>query len=168
MPGVEYSPNEFGRYGGGYVDFSDADASGTGFALPAGVPTQLTRSLLSSSANTRLNRPFNGHQFWDNTAKLIRGRALYDIVATSMFVRVIPDKLGGVLRIAIQAGAIEVGGKNMAITAPVGSEESIRADFIFPVRNMLLTNGGKIILTATVPMTLVEFSPEFYPLGYEA
>ena len=159
----------FSEYGGGFVDFTDNDfAAGNKTVLPVGTPWQLNRNLTASGANVRLNRPFAGHQFWDNDAKLIRGRALYDIVMMSMAIRVVPDQLGGVLRVAIQAGAIEVGGKNMAITAPVGTMESIRADFIFPVRNSLLANGGKVMLTSNVPMTVIETSPEFYAMGYEA
>jgi len=159
----------FTEYGGGFVDYTDLDfAAGIKTILPVGQPYQLARNLSASGANVRLNRPFAGHEFWDNTAKVIRGRALYDLMMMSMAVRVVPDQLGGVLRVAIQAGAIEVGGKNMAITAPVGAVEAIRADFIFPVRNSLLTNGGKIMLTSNVPMTVIETSPEFYAIGYEA
>jgi hypothetical protein len=163
------SDPSFTEYGGGFVDYTDNDfAAGTRSILPVNTPWQLTRDLTATGANVRLNRPFAGHQFWDNTAKVIRGRALYDLVMMSMAIRVIPDQLGGVLRVAIVAGAIEIGGKNMAITAPVGSMESIRADFIFPVRNALFTNGGKIMLTSNVPMALIETSPEFYAIGYEA
>lgn len=159
----------FTEYGGGFVDYTDLDfATGIKTILPVGQPYQLARNLSATGANVRLNRPFAGHEFWDNSAKVIRGRALYDLVMMSMAVRVVPDQLGGVLRVAIQAGAIEVGGKNMAITAPVGAVEAIRADFIFPVRNSLLTNGGKIMLMSNVPMTVIETSPEFYAIGYEA
>lgn len=165
----EASERTFSEYGGGFVDYTDFDyVAGAKTVLAAGVPTQLSRDLGASAANTRLNRPFAGHAFWDNGAKLIRGRALYDIVAISAAIRVVPDQVGGVLRVAIQAGAVEIGGKNMAITAKVGAEEAIRVDFLFPVRSGLLTSGGKVMLTATVPMTINEFSPEFYPLGYEA
>jgi hypothetical protein len=159
---------EFTEYGGGFIDYTDNDfGRGVRTLIPADVPTQVMRDLTATAANSRLNRPFAGFAFWDNDAKLVRGRALYDVLQVSMFLRLIPDRIDGVLRVSLQAGAIEIGGKNMSITAAVGSEESIRADFIFPVRNMLLNNGAKVMLTSTVPLALVEFSPEFYPMGYE-
>jgi hypothetical protein len=169
MPGVAYNPGDFGRYGGGFVDYSDNDyTNGATVALAAGVPYQVTRDLAPTANNYRFNRPFDQWQPWDNSAKLVRARALYDIFATSSDIRVVPDKVGGVLRVSFMAGQIEMGGKNMALTALPGNEEKIRVDFIFPVRNSFFTNGARIMLTASVPMTLVEFSPEFYPLGYEA
>jgi len=157
----------FSQYGGGFVDYTDNDfVAGIKTVLPINTPWQLNRDLAATGANVRLNTPFAGHQFWDNAAKLIRGRALYDTMMMSIAIRVVPDQLGGVLRVALQAGAIEIGGKNMAITAPVGVMESIRVDFIFPVRPSLLTNGAKMMLTTNVPMTLIETSPEFYAIGF--
>jgi len=160
---------EFSEYGGGYIDYTDNDyVAGTTVAMTAGVPWQVTRDLSASAANSRLNRPFADWQPWDNTAKLVKPRALYDVLINSSDIRVVPDKVGGVLRVSFMAGAVELGGKNMAITSQPGVEEKIRVDFIFPVRNSFLTNGARIMLMASVPMTLVEFSPEFYPMGYEA
>lgn len=159
----------FSEYGGGFIDYTDNGfTQGVTTTLAAGVPYQVDRDLTASAANSRFNRPFTGWQPWNNSAKLVRPRALYDIIITSSDIRVVPDKVGGVLRVSFMAGAIELGGKNMAITALPGNEEKIRVDFIFPVRNSFLTNGARIMLTASVPMLLREFSPEFYPVGYEA
>jgi len=160
---------EFSEYGGGFIDYTDNDYNaGVTVSLVAGTPTQMMRDLSASAANSRLNRPFTDWAPWDNTAKLVRPHALYDTFFNSSDIRVVPDKVGGVLRVSFMAGVIELGGKNMAITAQPGVEEKIRVDFKFPVRNSFFNNGAKIMLTASVPMTLVEFSPEFYPDGYEA
>jgi len=160
---------EFSEYGGGFIDYTDNDYNaGVTVPLVADLPTQVMRDLSASAANNRLNRPFADWLPWDNSAKLVRARALYDVVINSSDIRVVPDKVGGVLRVSFMAGTIELGGKNMAITSQPGVEEKIRVDFIFPVRNSFLNNGARIMLTASVPMTLVEFSPEFYPVGYEA
>lgn len=166
---LDASERTFSEYGGGFVDYTDFDfVAGTVTQLQPGVPTQLVRDLGASSANEQLNRPFASHQFWDNSAKLIKARSLFDTLIMSAAVRLIPDQVGGVLRVALQAGPVEIGGKNMAITAPVGATEQIRVDFIFPTRGNLVSNGAKIMLTANVPMALVEFSPEFFPIGYKA
>lgn len=160
----------FSEYGGGAIDFTDTDyVNDITAPLPADVATQVTRNLNASAANNRLNRPFADWVPWDNTAKLVRPRALYDVIGVSIDMRVIPDKIGGVVRVSMMAGAIEVGAKNMPLTVQPGVEEKIRVDFpqVF-VRNSFFINGAKLLLTPTVPMTLVEFSPEFYPLGYEA
>lgn len=168
----ELAANErtFTEYGGGAVDFTDNDyVNQITTPLPADVATQVTRDLSASAANNRLNRPFADWVPWDNSAKLVRARALYDVIGISIDMRVIADKIGGVVRVSMMAGAIEVGAKNMPLTVQPGYEEKIRVDFpqIF-VRNSFVNNGVKLLLTPTVPMTLVEFSPEFYPLGYEA
>lgn len=160
----------FTEYGGGFVDYTDNDyLAGTATVLPADVATQMGRNLSASAANKRLNRPFADWQPWDNAAKLVRGRALYDVIGVSIDLRLIPDKVTGVLRVSMMAGAIEVGAKNMPLTVQPGSEEKIRVDFPqVAVRQNFITNGVRLLLTPTVPMALVEFSPEFYPLGYEA
>lgn len=160
----------FSEYGGGAVDFTDTDyTNAITTPLPADTATQITRNLNASAANNRLNRPFTDWVPWDNTAKLVRARALYDVIGISIDMRIVPDKVGGVVRVSMMAGAVEVGAKNMPLTVQPGTEEKIRVDFpqIF-VRNSFATNGARLMLTPTVPMTLVEFSPEFYPLGYEA
>lgn len=160
----------FTEYGGGAVDFTDNDyVNQITTPLPADVATQMARDLSASASNNRLNRPFADWVPWDNSAKLVRARSLYDVIGISIDMRVIADKIGGVVRVSMMAGAIEVGAKNMPLTVQPGFEEKIRVDFpqIF-VRNSFVNNGVKLLLTPTVPMTLVEFSPEFYPLGYEA
>lgn len=165
-----YDAKSFEQYGGGFIDYTDNGfIAGTTTPLPADIATQITRDLTASAANSRLNRPFADWQPWDNAAKLIRGRSLYDVIGISIDIRIIPDKVGGVFRVSLMAGTIEVGAKNMPLTVQPGTEEKIRVDFPqIAVRNSFITNGAKLLLTPTVPMTLVEISPEFYPLGYEA
>lgn len=42
----------------------------------------------------------------------------------------------------------------------------MRIDCIVPVRGTFKTNGGRVFLTSKGPATLIEFSPEFYPLSF--
>lgn len=153
--------------GAGFIDYSDLEI-GQALEIPAATPTQMMRNLAASDANRRLSGPWRDHDFWDNTAKLVRSRALFDTFRVSHFIRVIPHKLGAVLRVAYVTGTLEFAAVNMPLTAQVNDEETIRANFIdVATRNQFFTNGARIMLTATEPVTILEFSPEFYPGSYE-
>jgi len=161
---------QFSEYGGGFVDYSDVDyANNITTPVPAGTPMQIVRNLSAAAVNYRLNRPFATWQPWDDVAKLVRARALFDIIGVRIDIRLIPDRVNAVVRVSMNTPTVELAGKNMPLTAPPGVEEKITVDFAeLAVRNSFFQNGAGFYLTANVPMTLVEFSPEFYPLGYEA
>lgn len=152
--------------GFGFVDYSDTLA-GTPVTLTAGATVQVTRPLSASPTNNRLRGPFEGHAFWDNTASLITPRALYDTIALSIYIKVSPGASGGVLDVALMAGSVDVGTKSIEMTGAVGVAKGLRADFVVAVRSSFWTNGAKVMLTPTVTTDLLEFSPEFYPLGFE-
>lgn len=169
---AELAQNEraFTEYGGGFVDYTDNHyVAGTTTAVPAGTAMKIERDLTASAVNSRLNRPFSDWQPWDNAAKLVRARSLYDIIGIRIDIRLIPDRVGAVVRVSMNTPTVELAGKNMPLTSPPGEEEKITVDFPeLAVRRSFFENGAAFYLTANVPMTLVEFSPEFYPLGYEA
>lgn len=150
----------------GWIDYTDTSA-GTATALTPGAATAVTRTLSVSPANNRLRGVFDGHTFWDNTASKIIARALYDVVLMSIYIAVTPGASGGVLDVQLMAGAIDIGSKAFELTGPVGTAKGIRADFIVPVRSSFLANGVQVMLTASVPTDLIEFSPEFYPMSVE-
>ena len=170
MPGVVYQPGDFSRYGGGWVDYTDNDyTAGKPTTIAGGSTYTMARDLEASAANFRLNNPFAGFQFWDNAAKLVRARALNDIIGVRIAMRVVPDRIGGVVRISLATPTIELAGKNMPLTVVPGTEEQLSVDFPqLAVRPSFFQNGAAFMVSSTVTVALVEFSPEFYPLGYEA
>lgn len=150
----------------GWIDYTDTTA-GTATALTPGTATQITRTLTASAANNRLRGVFDDHQFWHNDTSRIIARGLYDVIMMSLYLAVSPGASGGVLDVQLMAGAIDIGSKAFEMTGAVGTPKGIRADFIIAVRNGFLTNGVKVMLTASVPTDLIEFSPEFYPMSVE-
>lgn len=159
----------FSEYGGGFIDYSDNNfAAGTTTDLVAGVPHRIELDLSASASNARLNRPFENWRPWDNTAKLVRPRALYDIFGVRINIRIVADTRGGVLNVALRTPTIEIATDTKALVT-AGEEERLTANFMqIPVRAGFLRDGASFYLTPNVPMTLIEFSPEFGPDGYEA
>lgn len=152
--------------GFGFIDYTDNDAPDV-LTLPADVETEVERDLAPSEANRRLRGPWANHDFWDNEAKLIRARALYDVVTLSFAMRIISDVANGKLTLSLVAGSLNFASTTVPLTAPVGEEESMRIEFTVPMRSAFVANGAKVMLMSTVDASLVEFSPEFYPVGYE-
>jgi len=150
--------------GFGFIDYTDTE-SPTAISLPAGDTVQVLRTLAASTDNNRLRSVFTGHAFW--AANKITPRALYDVIQISIFIRIVPGASNGALDVSLMAGAIEIAAKAFPLTGTVGAGQGLRADFIIPVRGMFLANGAKVMLRSSVTATVTEFSPEFYPLGYE-
>lgn len=159
------------RIGGGYVDYTDTDyVAGTYLTLLAGQPVQLSRNLTANPARTRLNPPWSDFAFWDNSAKLVKARALHDTLDISVALRIVSDKIGGVLRVQYTTAddAFIVAAKTHSLTAAVGQEEGLTTDSKIAVGTRFAAVGAKVMLTCTVNATLREFSPIFYPTGYDA
>ena len=166
---VAQTINKHSREAGGFgwADYSDASA-GTGTAMTAGTALQITRTLAPTAANNRVRGPFLNWVFWDNAAHVIRPRRLYDVLAMSIYIKVTPGATGGNLVVALVAGTLEIASKAFPMTGVVGADMGLRVDFLTACRATFLANGAKVMLTSTVSATLKEFSPEFYPLGYES
>ena len=160
---------DFTEYGGGFIDYTDNHfAQGIRTSLIAGTANRVEMDLTASANNRRLNRPFQNWQPWDNDAKLVRPRALYDIFGVRIAIRLIADQIDGVVNIALRTPTIEVASDTKALIS-AGEEERVTANFMqIPVRAGFLRDGAAFYITPTVPMTLIEFSPEFGPNGYEA
>lgn len=159
------------RIGGGYVDYTDNDyAAATYLPLLAGQTVQLSRDLTPNATRTRLNPPWSGFTFWDNSTKLVKARAQHDTLSISAALRIVSDKIGGVLRVQYITAdnAFIVAAKTHSLTAAVGDEEGLTTDSIIAVGSRFASVGAKIMLTCTVNATLREFSPIFYPTGYDA
>lgn len=152
--------------GFGFIDYTDNESPDP-LALPADDEVQVERDLSPSAANRRLRGPWLAHEFWDNTGKVIRARALYDVVTLSFAMRVVSDVANGNLTLSLIAGTINVASTTVPLTAPVGDEEVLRIEFTIPMRNAFVTNGAKVMLMSTVDASVIEFSPEFYPVGFE-
>jgi len=160
---------EFSEYGGGFIDYTDNNfAAGITTYLAAGVAHRVELDLSASAANTRLNRPFENWRPWDNATKLVRARALYDMFGIRINMRVEADIRGGVINVALRTPTIEIATDTKALVS-AGEEERLTASLLqIPVRAGFLRDGASFYLTPNVPMTLIEFSPEFGPEGYEA
>lgn len=159
------------RIGGGYVDYTDNDyAAGNYLTLLAGQPVQLARDLTSNPTRTRLNPPWSSFSFWDNTAKIVKARAQHDTLDISAAFRIVSDKIGGVLRIQYVTAddAFIVAAESLPLTSAVGTEEGLTTGSKIAVGTRFAMVGAKIVLTCTVNATLREFSPIFYPTGYDA
>ena len=155
--------------GFGWVDYSDL-TSGTETPLLAGVRTQISRELSASGANNKLAGHWFGHNFWGGIVgdRKIVGVSVDDVVTMSFALRVRPGLIGGILSLEIDIGGTvgAVVTKAVPITGEVGEIERLRIDATIPMQSTFIANGGRVYLTSTVPMTLVEFSPEFYPIGF--
>ena len=159
------------RVGGGYIDYTDNDyPAGNYLTLLAGQTVQLSRDLQPNPTRTRLNPPWSNFAFWDNTTKLIKARAQHDTFDVSAAVRIVSDKIGGVLRIQLMTAdnAFIIAAESLALTSNVGEEEGLTTGSKIAVGTRLAAVGAKIMLTCTVNATLREFSPIFYPTGYDA
>lgn len=152
--------------GFGFIDYTDNDAP-TPLEIAANTEVQVERNLSPAPVNQRLRGPWASHVFWDNSAKVIRARALYDRVTIAFAIRLIADVANGELTLSLIAGTINVKSETRPLTAPVGEEESMNIEFTVPMRNAFVTNGAKVMLTSTVDVSVIEFSPEFYPESFE-
>lgn len=152
--------------GFGFIDYTDNDAPAP-LEIAADTEVQVERDLSPALVNQRLRGPWAGHEFWDNGAKVIQARALYDRVTIAFAIRLIADVANGEFTLSLIAGTINVKSETRPLTAPVGEEESMNIEFTVPMRSAFVANGAKIMLTSTVDVSVIEFSPEFYPESFE-
>lgn len=152
----------------GWAGYSDNDAP-TPIELDEGVRTRLDRSLAPTSNNNRLTDAFESHVFWAGTSpnKVIAARAIGDVIAVSVHLRVVAGRIDGSLTMEFDVGGAVgvVTQKTVVLTGDVGVEERIRVDFIFVTRATWVANGAAVYLTSSVPLDVLEVSPEFYPLS---
>jgi hypothetical protein len=157
--------------GFGWVDYTDT-TSGTETAIAAGVRTQVSREISATGANNKLSGHWLNHNFWGGIVgdRKIVGVSVNDVVAISIALRVRPELVGGILTLEVDVGGAvgAVVTKSTPLTGDVGELERMRIDATISMRATFLANGGRVYLTSTVPFALVEFSPEFYPIGFTA
>lgn len=155
--------------GFGWVDYTDTEA-GVETPLLENVRTQVNRALVASPANNKLAGHWEGHAFWGGTSsdRKIIGVTPADSIALSFVFRVRPGRIGGVLLMEIDVGPPigVVVPESRSLFGDVGEIATLRITSIFSMRTAFQANGGRVFLTSSVPATLVEFSPEFFPLGF--
>lgn len=169
QPAATYQQVRETDAGFGWVDYSDL-ISGTETAIAANVRTQVNRELSASASSNKLTGHWLGHNFWGGVVgdRKISAVALNDVVTISFAMRVRPGVAGGDLTLEIDVGGAigAVATKSEPMAGVVGNIQRTRIDVTLPVRSTFLANGGRVYLTGSVPFTLVEFSPEFYPIGF--
>ncbi len=157
--------------GFGWIDYSDVQ-NGVALALPADTVVQINRPLLAAPVNSQLAAPWDTWNFFGGTDsdRRFMPRALEDVYYVSIATRIIASQVGGSVHFGLDVGGTAglIVESTEMLSAPVGEENRLRFDFIVPVRSSFFANGGRMMLTSSVPASLYEFSPEVYPQSHAA
>jgi hypothetical protein len=154
MPSVPAAAGSFG-----FIDYSDTDTSA--FLLQANVRTWIVRS--APTAINRAQPPYDVVTLWNGA--IITPRAPFDTMAMRLDLDVTPAIWGGYLRMDIDVGGV-IGATNTVehtISGDAGTLQRVSFQAFLESRASIMAHGGKIHLTASVPMTITDFSPIFYP-----
>ncbi len=144
----------------GFIDYSDTDSSV--LTLAPNTRTWITRS--APTALSFAQPPFVGAVLWDG--QKIRGRVAHDTMVMRLDLMVRPLVSGGALYFGIDIGlGTDLDPDSKSFAGQTGVSQPMR--FLAPLdfRTYLMANGGKIMLSSTVPCEISRVSPEFFLWG---
>ncbi len=169
-PGQQGLPGYAKRFG--TIDYTDNDAvlldgngdmiGGTPLSLPAGEWIRITRNLTPSAANFNLpSGPWTNFAFWDNTAGVLRARAVGDVLLFKFSYTVVPAQREGAC--GSRSGPPTTSASSSAPTPSLWSRTPIRRSparktFVEQCRSRFVNAGAVIYVMATSGATLTEFS----------